>query len=220
MSNTTERLLDNFRAISGRPSRSLSDAQRALEPLTDSFASTGSSGTAAASSSGQNVYGGVTTESSSGGGVGSTIESVATSILTGGFGIVSLISGLAGLFGGGKAPQPLQKFEMPAPISFTSADVGGQLQAADYDQLGMPRLYDTSTSGGAATPASGGSANPASGGTPAGQSLDGGQQGHQITVNVQAMDAQSFMDYSSQIATAVRSAMLNMSSINDVVNSL
>ena len=31
----------------------------------------------------------------------------------------------------------------------------------------------------------------------------------QITVNVQAMDAQSFMDHSSDIAQAVRSAMLN-----------
>jgi hypothetical protein len=42
----------------------------------------------------------------------------------------------------------------------------------------------------------------------------------QVTVSVQAMDAQSFMDYSGQIANAVRSAMLNMSSLNDVVNDL
>jgi len=34
------------------------------------------------------------------------------------------------------------------------------------------------------------------------------------------MDAQSFMDNSAQIAAAVRSAMLNMSSLNDVVNDL
>jgi hypothetical protein len=34
------------------------------------------------------------------------------------------------------------------------------------------------------------------------------------------MDAQSFLDRSSDIAQAVRSAMLNMSSINDVVNEL
>jgi hypothetical protein len=42
----------------------------------------------------------------------------------------------------------------------------------------------------------------------------------QITVNVQAMDSQSFLDHSSEIAQAVRNAMLNMSSINDVVSDL
>ena len=42
----------------------------------------------------------------------------------------------------------------------------------------------------------------------------------QITVNVQAMDARSFLDRSSDIAAAVRDAMLNLNSINDVVNDL
>ena len=42
----------------------------------------------------------------------------------------------------------------------------------------------------------------------------------QITVNVQAMDARSFLDRSSDIALAVRDAMLNLNSINDVVNEL
>jgi hypothetical protein len=34
------------------------------------------------------------------------------------------------------------------------------------------------------------------------------------------MDAQSFLDNSEQIARAVRGAMLNLGSINDVVNEL
>ncbi len=42
----------------------------------------------------------------------------------------------------------------------------------------------------------------------------------QITVNVQAMDSRSFLDRSHDIAQAVREAMLNMHSINDVVNDL
>ncbi len=42
----------------------------------------------------------------------------------------------------------------------------------------------------------------------------------QITVNVQAMDSQSFLDHSNEIAQAVRAAMLNSNSINDVVNNL
>ncbi len=42
----------------------------------------------------------------------------------------------------------------------------------------------------------------------------------QITVNVSAMDSQSFMDRSDDIASAVRAAMLNMHPINDVVADL
>ena len=42
----------------------------------------------------------------------------------------------------------------------------------------------------------------------------------QITVNVQAMDSRSFLDRSTDIAAAVRHAMLNSNSINDVVNDL
>jgi len=34
------------------------------------------------------------------------------------------------------------------------------------------------------------------------------------------MDSQSFMDHSADIAAAVRNAMLNLNSINDVVNDL
>ena len=44
--------------------------------------------------------------------------------------------------------------------------------------------------------------------------------GQQITVQVQAMDSQSFLDHSDDIAQAVRQAMLNMNSINDVVTNL
>ena len=42
----------------------------------------------------------------------------------------------------------------------------------------------------------------------------------QVTVNVNAMDSQSFMDHSADIANAVREAMLNMHPINGVVASL
>jgi hypothetical protein len=41
-----------------------------------------------------------------------------------------------------------------------------------------------------------------------------------VTVNVNAMDSQSFMDHSNDIANAVREAMLNMHPINGVVASL
>jgi len=39
----------------------------------------------------------------------------------------------------------------------------------------------------------------------------------QITVQVQTMDSQSFLDHSADIAQAVRQAMLESSVLNDVV---
>jgi hypothetical protein len=41
-----------------------------------------------------------------------------------------------------------------------------------------------------------------------------------ITVQVQALDSQSFMDHSDDIARAVREAILNSHSLNDAVSEL
>jgi hypothetical protein len=46
------------------------------------------------------------------------------------------------------------------------------------------------------------------------------QPAPQVTIQVQAMDSRSFLDHSSEIARAVREAMLNSHSLNDVVNEL
>jgi hypothetical protein len=48
----------------------------------------------------------------------------------------------------------------------------------------------------------------------------GSSQGQSILVQVQAMDSQSFLDHSNDIAAAVRQAMLNMHSVNDVIADL
>jgi len=145
---------------------------------------------------------------------GTSVGSIATTFLESGFGIVPLITGLMGLFGGGSdAPPALEKYAMPSSISFESTDTGSGLTASDFDQTGAPRMYSAaneSNDSGAGSVASAGGAPATSSGSP----------GPQITVNVQAMDAQSFMDYSSQIAQAVRGAMLNLNSVNDVVSEL
>jgi hypothetical protein len=91
----------------------------------------------------------------------------------------------------------LVKYAMPPSIAFQGANTDAGVAFADYDQTGMPRSYGT--------PAPTGSAP---------------QSAPQITVNVQAMDARSFLDRSSDIAAAVREAMLNMNSLNDVVSEL
>lgn len=164
-------------------------------------------------------------------GSGSGFESLATTIFGGALGLVPLIGGLFGLFGGGGSQPPVfQKYEMPSPISFEAGDVGGSLVNSDYGQMGLPRVYGSSdaqsapTGGATAATASAPSAGAVSvsggsagGGTAAGVNSTGTPQ---ISVNVQAMDAQSFMSYSGQIAQAVREAMLNLSSLNDVVTDL
>ncbi|MGP8245974.1 MAG: hypothetical protein ACLQVN_15815 [Bryobacteraceae bacterium] len=210
-SKTQDELLNTFVAVTGDQSRSLNDTMQTLT----SYGAT--SGISAATSGGQNVEGGPLTQTSSSG-AGSTVESVATSVLASGFGIVPLVSGLLGLFGGGSpSTSPPLKYQMPAPISFTSADTGGGLAAMDYDQTGLPRLYDPTA----------GNQPGATGAQDSGNAVQSGASTQvstgwspQVTVSVQAMDAQSFMDYSGQIANAVRSAMLNMNSLNDVVNNL
>jgi len=144
-----------------------------------------------------------TTDGSGASGVLDTVESVASTVLKSGFGILPLVGELFGLFGGGdsSAPAPLVKYAMPTKLNFEGADSGSGLSNADYDQSGLPRAYTTNSSGNTETQ---GNATP----TP------------QITVNVQAMDARSFLDRSNDIAAAVRDAMLNLSSINDVINDL
>jgi hypothetical protein len=118
----------------------------------------------------------------------------AESIL-GGFTLSPIMRGLMSLFGGGgddSTPAALPKYVAPPSISVSGGLTGeaGGLVAVDYGQNGQPRA----------------ARNP------------GSQT--QITVNVQAMDTQSFLDRSDDIARAVKRAMLESSSLNDVVSEL
>ena len=136
---------------------------------------------------------------------GDAVVSAVSKVFTSGLGLVPLVSGLLGLFGGSgsEQPPPLVKYPMPDRIYFQGADVGANVYSADTDQMGMPRAYQAAP---AVTPDAGGTPNASA--------------GPQISVNVQAMDARSFLDHSNEIAQAVRQAMLNLSSINDVVSDL
>lgn len=200
----------------------------------ETLAGPGSSTVGATEPAGQNVQGGVRTEDQSGGGA-STAETVLKDVFESGLGLVPLIGGLMGLFGGGSDNQPsLLKYQMPSSISFMSADSGDQLIASDYNESGLPREYgaaytDAAPAGGggvgAPSPSAAGFNGGATGSDATGTSAatasgSGAAAAPQITVNVQAMDAQSFLDRSSDIAQAVRSAMLSMNSINDVVSDL
>jgi hypothetical protein len=121
-----------------------------------------------------------------------TVGNIASQILGDGLGLVPLISGLVGLFGGGgvSTPPPLVTYTAPDSLS-----LDGQVSQSS-GTIGW-----TASQG-------------AQSWTPTTASAP------QITVQVTAMDSQSFLDHSQDIARAVRDAMLNSNALNDVVNDL
>lgn len=135
------------------------------------------------------------TSAHSSGGVASTLGGIASTLTGGLLSISPILSGIMSLFGGGgsSSPPPLTPFFLPPTVNFQAANAAGSAgpQLPGAD-FGQTGQPRVMTQ--ASTP--------------------------QITVQVQAMDSRSFMDHSSDIAQAVRDAMLNMHSINDVINEL
>jgi hypothetical protein len=128
-------------------------------------------------------------------GGGSTVGRPASAV-EGALGIGSAlspaVSGLVGLFGsggGGAQTQAPAAFVLPPSVHADAGVVAASAPAfgVDYAGGGQPRSATTS----AVAP--------------------------QITVQVQAMDSQSFLDHSNDIAMAVRRAMLETSVLNDVI---
>ena len=128
--------------------------------------------------------------SSSGGGV-SDVLNTASSILGGGLSLLPLVSLFSSLFGGGQSQQPAPLVPFSLPPSLNLESTTNNQQVT-WGENGLPRSAGSSGAG----------------------------AGQQITVQVQAMDSQSFLDHSDDIAQAVKQAMLNMNSINDVITSL
>jgi hypothetical protein len=117
-------------------------------------------------------------------------------ILKGGFGLAGLGLKIAGLFGKSKAePLTLPTFELPPSLAVEAANTNSI--------LGGFSRFDRGQSGEARSLRNEALAAPT-----------------QVVVNVNAMDSQSFMDRSSDIARAVRDAMLHMHPINDMIGEL
>jgi hypothetical protein len=133
-------------------------------------------------------------KASGGSSVGGTIESAASSFLGGGLSSLSpLIGGLLSLFGGGG-----QTLAAPSPF---------MLPAPVQSQAGL-----TASAPGQVSPVSYGET-----GQPRAQSAGGSAQ---VTIQVNALDSQSFLDHSDDIANAVKQAILNSNSLNDVISAL
>lgn len=106
-----------------------------------------------------------------------------------------------------------------AGVNNSATNITTQLQAfanssVAADASMLPASFQQSFPGNSSSPAN---HEPVTGlnGAPIGSSNS--PQGQSVLVQVQAMDSQSFMDHSQEIAHAVRHAMLNMSSLNDVI---
>ncbi len=120
--------------------------------------------------------------------------------IAGGLGFAPLLAGLWGLFGGRKQPElpELTRYVLPTPVRIAAAYQEGSRTAwvgeVSYDERSRPRA--------------------------AGLSLGSDRGPQQVVVQVNALDTQSFLDRSDDIALAVRRAMLNMNPLNDLVAEL
>jgi hypothetical protein len=129
--------------------------------------------------------------------VAGDIAKTAAKTLGGGLSLSPLVSAIAGVFSGSKqeALPTLPSYTAPSAVQFqgaTGQQTGQAIVAADYGQDGNPRPVPATTPFYASP----------------------------ITVQVQALDSQSFMDHSDDIARAVREAILNSHSLNDAVSEL
>jgi hypothetical protein len=133
-----------------------------------------------------------TTKGGNGSSLEGTLGGIAWTVLGGG--LSSLIGGLTSLFGGGSSSQPstaLPIYQLPNPINFEGGLTGSSAQV-------MPVSYSQT-------------------GQPRTEPTSSTSQ---VTVQVNAIDSQSFLDHSDEIANAVKAAILNSHSINDVISDL
>jgi hypothetical protein len=116
--------------------------------------------------------------------------------LGGGLNALPLLRGLIGLFGRqAEEPPVLAPYVMPAPVRLEagiSKAAGSSYFLVDRDQGGQARPVLERAAG--AAPA--------------------------VTVQVQAMDARSFLEHSEEIARAVREALLNSHALGDVLGEI
>lgn len=147
---------------------------------------------------------------SGGSGIGSAAGDAAKSFLSGGIASsLPLFGAIAGLFGiGGKssAVAPLVSYSLPPSVKIDSILSSGSTAGAPFasssitgsgavDKVPAPGLSQPSTS-------------------------QGGTFSPQVSVHVNAMDSQSFLDRSSDIADAVRAAVLNLHPLTRVLAEL
>jgi len=178
--------------VSGVTQGSLQDVNEQLSTLASQMGTLASAQQSEVSATQDNTQalGQNTTTKGSGGSIGGTVGSIASSVL--GSGLSPIISGLLDLFGGSST----QNLSAPTPFSLPPS--------VDY-QAGL-------TSTGQVVPVDSGQGGQAR--------TESTNSAPQVTVQVNALDSQSFLDHSDDIANAVKAALLNSHSLSDVIGGL
>lgn len=133
-----------------------------------------------------------TSKSGTGGSVGSAMGSVASTVLGGSI-LSPILGGLMDLFGVGDSSQPAvaaSPFMLPAPVQYE----GGTSSPGQVTPISYGQTGQPRTQAATSAP--------------------------QVNIQVSAMDSQSFLDHSDEIATAVRNALLNSHPLADVISDL
>lgn len=212
MASTAEIILNSFLEVAGEQWRGVGIAEllgRLASPQGESARSAEPDGGgfgAALQKAASSVWGGsalnTVAASASGGSTGSsTLGRVASAVFGSALGMAPLAKAIVSLFTGNSEEPELApvKYALPPHLRFEAANGPGPgFAGADYGQDGLPRAQGLAVIAPDRTAA-----------IPA-----------QITVQVNAMDSRSFLDHKEEIALAVREAMLNMHSLNDVVSDL
>src|SRR5260370_29198597 len=149
-STTQDELYKTFAAVAGKPSSNLDGIANSLADVVFQIGSIPTNQTVEIQTQAPQTQ--TSAPAAAGNSTLGTVESIASTFLKRGFGMVPMVSELLGLFGGGgsPAPAPLVKYAMPAAINFEAADSGSGLSNADSDQWGMPRAYGAGAAGGSA----------------------------------------------------------------------
>ena len=129
-------------------------------------------------------------KSSGGSSVGETVGGLASTLLGGGSLLSPIVSGLLSAFGSSSPVVAPTGFTLPGSVQYESG-ITGTTQVSPVT-LGQ-------------------------GGQPRAQTTSASPQ---INIQVSAMDSQSFLDRSDDIATAVKTALLNSHSLGDVIADL
>ena len=138
----------------------------------------------------------ITKSSGNGSSTGNAAASAASGLLGGGIGLLPLLKGIFDLFGGSRpdTTQPLIPFNLPPSIQYAGGTTSaGSVVPVDYGQGGQPRNLNIAAQGSA-------------------------QANSNVQITVNAMDSRSFLDHSDDIAKAVRQAMLQSNSLNDLLS--
>jgi hypothetical protein len=190
----TNNSVDSLSSALQGPVKDVTEQVSALAAQISSLSSNQQTLISATQDNTQAVTQNTSTKGSGGSSFASTVGSIASSLFGGGLGLSPIVSGLLDLFGGGgtQTMTALTPFMLPASVQYN-----GGLSTGPMGPAVQPVSYGQT-----------------------GEPRTQGTTAPQVTIQVNALDSQSFLDHSDEIAQAVKQAMLSSNSLNDVISDL